>query len=191
MRILFINSSPHPHGNISQMLALMRQKAESLGATTTFIEVSRLKIHPCTGCMKCRTSLTCSLPADDAHHAVELLHQADTLVIGAPCYWGNMPGTLKLLFDRMVYGLVKKGPANIPQPLHKGKKAIIVTACTTPYPFSQWLNQTSGVRKALKEILKWSGFKLVKCIEKAGTQQHAELTPREAKICQKAIERLF
>lgn len=78
----------------------------------------------------------------------------------------------------------------IPIGLHKGKKSVIVSTCTTPYPFNIFFNQTRGVVKALKEILKWSGFKVVSAIEKGGTKQHPGLTEREMKRCRRVIHKL-
>ena len=44
--------------------------------------------------------------------------------------------------------------------------------------------------KALKEILKWSGFKVVSASEKGGTKQHPGLTEREMKRCRRVIHKL-
>jgi len=80
--------------------------------------------------------------------------------VAAPVYWGNMPGTLKMLFDRMVYAMMGESKLGIPKPLHKGKDAYIITSCTTPFPFNIFCRQTSGLVAALKEILGTSGFKI-------------------------------
>lgn len=191
MKILLINSSPRRQGNISKMLDLMKQEAESLEVETNYIRASELKVHPCIGCMKCRETLKCCLPEDDAQQVLHFIEEADALIIGAPCYWGNMPGTLKVLFDRMVYGMMGENSMGIPLPLHKGKKAIIVSTSTTPYPFNILYNQTRGVVKALKEILKWSGFKVVKAIERGGTRKHPGLSEKEMIRCKKIVHKLL
>lgn len=191
MKILVINSSPRRQGNISKMLDLMKQEAESLEVETNYIRASELKVHPCIGCMKCRETLKCCLPEDDAQQVLHFIEEADALIIGAPCYWGNMPGTLKVLFDRMVYGMMGENSMGIPLPLHKGKKAIIVSTSTTPYPFNILYNQTRGVVKALKEILKWSGFKVVKAIERGGTRKHPGLSEKEMIRCKKIVHKLL
>ena len=191
MKILIINSSPRRQGNISKMLDLMKQEAESLEVETNYIRASELKVHPCIGCMECRETLKCCLPEDDAQQVLHFIEEADALIIGAPCYWGNMPGTLKVLFDRMVYGMMGENSMGIPLPLHKGKKAIIVSTSTTPYPFNILYNQTRGVVKALKEILKWSGFKVVKAIERGGTRKHPGLSEKEMIRCKKIVHKLL
>ena len=111
------------------------------------------------------------------------------LLIGSPCYWGNMPGTLKVLFDRMVYGLMGESPRGMPRPLHKGKRAILITACTTPWPFNVWFRQSRGTVRALREILRWSGFRVVKSIERGGTKTRP-LTERDLEKCRRAVRKL-
>lgn len=190
MKILILNSSPRRQGNISKMLEAMKQEAESGGAEVTFVRVPDLQVRPCIGCMKCRDTLKCCLPEDDSQKVLQLIKEADALIIGAPCYWGNLPGELKVLFDRMVYGMMGENSWGMPLPLHKGKKAVIVSTCTTPYPFNILYNQSHGVVKALKEILKWSGFKIVKTIEKGGTKKHPGLSEKEMARCRKTVQLL-
>ena len=154
----------------------MESEAKRLGADTGYIHVTSLQVHPCTGCMKCRTSLACVLPVDDAQRVLALLEECDALVVGAPCYWGNMPGQLKVLFDRMVYGMIGESR---------------LSACTTPWPFNVWFNQSHGTVRALREILKWSGFRILSVIEKSGTKRYPDLTDRDERKCGKAIRKLF
>lgn len=106
MKVLILNGSPRRHGNMSKMLELMKQELEGCGVGTVYIDVPQLQVHPCIGCMKCRSSLKCCLPEDGAQRVLQSMKEADAVIIGAPCYWGNMPGEVKVLFDRMVYGMM-------------------------------------------------------------------------------------
>ena len=153
------------------MLHAMAEEARGWGAVTEEVRIADLTVHPCTGCMACRSRLECALPEDDAQRVLAKIKACDVLIVGAPCYWGNMPGTLKVLFDRMVYGLMGESPRGMPRPLHKGKRAVIVSTSTTPWPFNIWFHQTLGTVRALREILKWSGFRIVNTIERGGTRQ--------------------
>ena len=191
MKVLLINGSPREQGNVSRMLSLMESEAKRLGVEVYSIRVANLQVRPCIGCMKCRASLACIFPEDDAQRTLALLQEADALVVGAPCYWGNMPGQLKVLFDRMVYGMMGESPRGIPLPLHKGKKAILVSTCTTPWPFNVWFRQSRGTVRALREILKWGGFRIVSVIEKPGTKRQPDLTDKDMKRCRKAIRKLL
>ena len=84
--------------------------------------VADLQISPCIGCMSCREKLKCCLPEDDAQRVLKQIEEAQALIIGAPCYWGNLPGQLKVMFDRIVYGMMGETSRGIPIGLHKGKK---------------------------------------------------------------------
>ena len=103
MKVLILNGSPRRHGNMSKMLELMKQELEGCGVGTVYIDVPLLQVHPCIGCMKCRSSLKCCLPEDGAQRVLQSMKEADAVIIGAPCYWGNMPGEVKVLFRP--YGL--------------------------------------------------------------------------------------
>ncbi|MBR6250059.1 MAG: flavodoxin family protein [Bacteroidales bacterium] len=190
MNILIINGSPRRKGLISQMLDIMRQNAEQHGNNIDTICTNDLSIKPCIGCMVCRTKGSCVLGEDDSQRALAMIQKADAVIIGAPCYWGNVPGQLKLLFDRIVYGLMRDTP-RFPEPLMKGKKCILVSTCTTPWPWSVWFNQSRGVIRALREICRYSGFKIVATIERGGTAMHSELTDKDKQKCVKAVKKLL
>lgn len=190
MLILFINGSPKRGGNIATMLDAMRDEAASRGADVAWIDVADLRIEPCRGCMACRTAGKCTLPYDDAQRTIDLLRRADALVVGAPCYWGNIPGQLKVLFDRMVYAMMGESSRGLPRPLHKGKRAIIVTACTTPWPFNVLFGQSAGAVRALREILRYSGFRMAGTVQRGGTKARPRLTAAELQRCRRLVGRL-
>ena len=190
MNILILNGSPRKAGNVSAMLDIMRDEAERRGHAVTVLRAADLSVSPCRGCMMCRTSLRCSLPEDDAQRVLRLLREADALIIGSPCYWGNIPGQLKTLFDRMVYGMMGETKHGLPQPLHKGKRAVIVATSTTPFPFNVLFAQTRGVVRALREILGYSGFRVAGTLQKGGTGKHPALTEAEKRKCRKLINTL-
>lgn len=191
MKILILNGSPRAKGNISQMLDVIRTEAERLGAETETIAANKLNVKPCIACMRCRCELRCSLPEDDAQMVLRKIQECDGIVIGAPCYWGNMPGTMKLLFDRMVYGLMGLNSKGLPIPLHKGKRCILISTSTTPWPFNIIMHQSRGAIRAMKEICHYSGFKVVAKIEKGGTRHNTTLSEREKNRCRKAAKRLI
>ena len=190
MKLLILNASPRRSGNIALMAATLKQEAERLGAEVEEIWVQGLTVHPCMGCMACRSKHACVLPEDDTQRVLEKIKAADALVVAAPCYWGNMPGTLKLLFDRMVYGLMDENAAGLPLPLHKGKRCVLISTSTTPWPFNILLHQSHGTIRAMKEVCKYSGFKIVATIEKGGTKGQKALPERILRRCRKAAGRL-
>lgn len=149
MKILILNGSPRCQGLISRMLDIMAEEARIRGAEVEAISIHKLQVRPCTGCMACRSRQACVLPEDNAQRTLQKIQWADVLIVGSPCYWGNMNGHLKVVFDRIVYGMMGESPKGIPQALHKGKKAVIVSTCSTPWPFNIRFNQDTRCSKSV------------------------------------------
>ena len=189
MKLLIINGSPRKKGLISQVLRIFHEQAIATGIEVTEVYANDLQIKPCMGCMACRSKRHCVLPEDDAQRVLTLIEQADAIVIGAPCYWGNIPGQLKLLFDRIVYGMMRDTP-RFPEPLMKGKRLVCISTSTTPFPFNILMNQSHGAIRALREIGRFSGWKIVATIERGGTATRPQLSPRDISKCHKAFRKL-
>jgi len=189
MNILIINGSPRKNGLISQMLGIMRQEAQQRGDMVQTVCTNALSIKPCIGCMVCRTKCKCVLAEDDSQRVLKMIQEADAIIMGAPCYWGNIPGQMKLLFDRIVYGMMRDTP-RFPEPLMKGKKCILISTCTTPWPWNIWFKQSRGAIRAMREICRYSGFKIVATIERGGTAMHPQLSEKDKRKCQMAIRKL-
>ena len=189
MKLLIINGSPRKKGLISQMLRVFHEQAINSGIEVIEVYANDLQIKPCMGCMACRSKRHCVLPEDDAQRVLALIQQADAIVIGAPCYWGNIPGQLKLLFDRIVYGMMRDTP-RFPEPLMKGKRLVCISTSTTPFPFNILMNQSRGAIRALREIGRFSGWKIVDTIERGGTATRPQLSPRDISKCHKAFRKL-
>lgn len=190
MKVVLLNGSPHRQGKVAQLLMAMQEEAERQGMQTRLIQVSDLKVQPCCGCMQCRSLRRCVLPVDDAQQVLQALKEADALVIGAPCYWANMPGSLKVLFDRLVYGLMDDSAGRLPRPLHRGKRALLVVTASTPYPFNFLFDQTSGTLRSLRAVLKWSGFRVVGQLVRSGTKAHPQLRERDLAAARQIVGRL-
>jgi putative NADPH-quinone reductase len=180
MKILIINGSPKKRGLISQMLDIMRVEAENRGDSVETVYTNDLNVKPCLGCMVCRTKNKCVLGEDDSQRMIAKFQEADAIIMGAPCYWGNIPGQMKLLFDRMVYGMMRDTPRFL-EPLLKGKRCI---------PWNIWFNQSHGAIRAMREICRYAGFKIVATIERGGTVWHPELSGKDKNKCHKVIKKL-
>lgn len=187
-RILILQATGRAGGTVAAAAKLFAEnlKKSSENEIET-VDVLKLHFHPCTGCMKCRASHTCVFAGDDAEIAGKKMEEADVIVVAAPVYWGNMPGVLKSFFDRNVYKMMDEGFSAIPKPLMKGKKGIIITACSTPFPFNIVCRQTSGLIRAVKEIFKYSGIKITKVIAIPGTKAKQGVPePVKKHICKSA-----
>lgn len=190
MKFLILNGSPRKNGKVSRMLHLIEEALVADGNSAEFSDVASLTFKACTGCMACRSKKSCVLPQDDAHTIARKIQECDGIIVGSPVYWGNINGQLKCLFDRMVGVMMGESAHGMPIPLHKGKKAAIVTSCTTPFPFNILAGQTTKAERALTEILSYSGFKLRAKLRLAGTKGMKELPPGIRNAAKKAATAL-
>ena len=190
MNVLILNGSPRTYGKISRILHCIEKTALENGNEVTFVDVHSLSFSSCIGCMACRSKSLCVLPPDDAHRIALLLQKCDVLVAGSPVYWGNISGDLKRLFDRLVGVMMGETKLGMPLPLHKGKCALVVTSCTTPFPFNVLAGQSTKAVRAMKEILSYSGFKIFGKIVLPGTKGMKELPPRVEKKAHTLAKRI-
>lgn len=167
-------ASPKKAGTISRMLEAFEAALPS-GAERETVFLAEHRLLPCTGCMKCRTSLACALAGDDADEIGAKMKDSDVLVIAAPTYWANMPGTLKVLFDRNAFRFMGETKSGIPLPLMKGKRGVIITACSTPFPFNVLAGQSTGLVKSVREIFGAGGIRYIGAAVCAGTKNRTNL----------------
>ena len=178
--ILMLNSSPRKTGVTSTLLKIIADEARSAGAEVEWVDVNGLAIRPCIGCLKCRPDKKCILPKDDGHRIGELIEKCSGLVVGAPTYWGNMPGPLKILFERNVPVLeyYELYTWRFPRPRHKGKPAAIVTASLSPFPFNYLPSQGTGTLRTVKIPLNAAGFDIRGTINVPMTRDTAKIGER-------------
>lgn len=164
MKILILNGSPRRKGVTSTLLdALAAGIVEK--HDVEIVRVHDLNMKPCIGCLKCRPDKTCILPRDGAHELAEAVKKSDILVIGSPVYWGNMPGPLKVFFDRNVplfeYCEADKAIRHVPKPQLKGKAGILIVPVGSPFPYCLLPSQCGGAIRSLKTILKAGGIRIL------------------------------
>ncbi len=189
MKCLIINASPRPGSLIKQMMSEAAAHASEKGMDVQSIDLYDTRIEYCTGCCACRAADKCVLPHDDAHDIAEQIRLADMLIIGTPTYWGDMSSKLKTLFDRLVYVFAELPPDSFPKPRLKGRKAVVVATCSTPYPFNILFRQSSGAVRQVKEVLGTAGFR-TKAVQIAGTMNMRRPPEGKIRTLKKAMDKL-
>ncbi len=185
MRILVLNGSPRENGTVASLLRHITAGLQGENSLE-WIDVCRLRMQNCTGCMACRKKKSCVLPEDDAHLLGRKIAAADALVVGTPVHWGTMSAPLKLLFDRNVPVFIDDSRGLVPVPLQKGKPAVIAAACTAPWPINFLLPQSRGAIRAVKSILHYGGYRILGSVVKPDTEKFPNISPR----LQRRAERL-
>lgn len=188
MECLVINCSPRPESLTAQMMSQAAQYLESSGARVTSIDLYKRHIEYCTGCCACRKLDRCVLPRDAAHEIGEMITRADLLVIGTPTYWGGVSSKLKTLLDRLVYVFAELPPDSFPKPKLKGRNAVIVATCSTPYPFNILFSQSRGAVRQINEVLGTAGYRTA-AIQIAGSTHLQKPPAGKIAALHKAIDK--
>jgi multimeric flavodoxin WrbA len=107
MNIIGISVSPRRHGNSETLLDHALAGARLSGAGTKKIILSELNIKPCNGSTECDKKAKCFIK-DDMAKVLEVIHNADVIILSSPVYFGSIPAQLKAMIDRCQPLWVKK-----------------------------------------------------------------------------------
>jgi len=96
--ILGICGSGRKEGNTGALIEAVLKEA---GGTTELIWLIDLNLGYCTGCMRCAFEGKC-WQQDGMTGLYQKLIEADAIVYGSPCYYGNVSGLFKSFMDRSI-----------------------------------------------------------------------------------------
>lgn len=99
MKVLGIAGSPRRGGNTDILLTEMMRGAESTGAETKTIVLSKLKIEPCRHCDSCLKN-GCCIIQDDMQDIYKELGEADRIVLASPVQFMGPTAHVKAMIDR-------------------------------------------------------------------------------------------
>ncbi|GAB6179883.1 flavodoxin family protein [Desulfotomaculum defluvii] len=169
MFILAINGSPRKNGRISKIINEILAGATTNNHVCKIIYLIDLDIKDCTGCMNCQLKGACIMN-DDIKTVEEDIKRADLIIWGSPTHWANISGLLLRTFERLFGFFIEERPRGIPQKRQAhGKKAILVTTCSTPFPFNWIFSQSRSSINRMREICKYSGQEVIKTLVLPGT----------------------
>ncbi|MGZ7168678.1 MAG: flavodoxin family protein [Halobacteriota archaeon] len=101
MRIVGLNSSPRKkRSRTRKLVEAVLDGAETRGANTRLIEVCSLNIRYCLGCQVCFAQGQC-VHEDDFASLLDVITQADGVILGSPVYMYGVSAQLKTVIDRM------------------------------------------------------------------------------------------
>lgn len=99
MKIVILMGSPNSKGSTSILVEQFRKGAEESNHTVEVIEVCKLNVNPCTGCVACGYEGDC-VQNDDNEQIRKMLLSCDMVVFATPLYYYGMSAQLKAVVDR-------------------------------------------------------------------------------------------
>ena len=105
MKVIGLNGSPRKDWNSAQMLEHALKGAAAAGAETELIHLIDLNATGCRSCFACKRiggkSFGRCAVQDDLHDILARILEADAVIISAPVYFGDVPGMVRNLFERL------------------------------------------------------------------------------------------
>ncbi len=169
MKITVINGSPQKAGRISRIVDEVIKGAKENEHECEVIYLVDLNIIDCRGCMLCQEKGLCVF-RDDIEKIEKAIKVSDLIIWASPTHWANVSGLMLRVFERLFGYLIKERKGRTPVKKNaKGKKAILITSCSTARPFNWLYNQSRSCINRMREVCKWSGKKIVKTFVLPGT----------------------
>jgi len=176
VRVLAVVGTNRKQGSVARMCEKIIEGAGENGHQTEMVNLYDYSIQDCLGCWRCHTLRKCCQD-DDFEEIYKKIRVSEAIILGSPVYWGNITGKMKTFFDRhMGYAmynpeealefqkvgfwkkfilfhseLKKFGPR---EELLRGKKFILVTASTLPFPYCYIENDVPMTFRALKKYVR-------------------------------------
>lgn len=97
MKILAIGGSMREDSNTNKLVQKVAQAAQK---EFEYIDLGKLEIKPCTGCLACMMNEGKCCIDDDMTALYDKMLDADAFVFGSPTYYLNVSGAVKNLIDR-------------------------------------------------------------------------------------------
>lgn len=141
-KILVLNGSPRRGASCTMLVteAFVDGIRSVCRCDVETVNLSDLKITPCTGCLSCwgRTEGECVIKNDDIPALKEKIGQADIFIESFPLYFFGMPGQMKVFCDRMLSMMLTYKGQNPPadgESFHglrtprEGRKFVVISSC--------------------------------------------------------------
>ncbi|SHO43986.1 flavodoxin family protein [Desulfopila aestuarii] len=105
MKALAFNGSPNKKGNTYHALKMVTDELEKEGIETEILHVGNKAIRGCLACGQCakKQNEQCIQTDDPVNEWIQLMKDADGILVGSPVHYSAIAGTMKSFLDRAFY----------------------------------------------------------------------------------------
>lgn len=133
MKLLILFASPRPEGNTAQLLEKITKRFDDSAEVTRF-DLYKMNLKSCIACLRCQKvsdGFNC-VHDDDMQKIFEAALQSDLILFATPIYSFYCTPPMKMVLDRLVYGMCKYYGETMGPSLWAGKSIALVS--TFGYP---------------------------------------------------------
>ncbi|MCX7884003.1 MAG: flavodoxin family protein [Caloramator sp.] len=99
MKAVIIYGGPRENGNTKILTDSFIKGLLDAKCSIDFIDVTKLKVNPCIGCLKCEKDGECFIK-DDMKFIYDIVEKSDIVILSSPVYFASVTSQLKALIDR-------------------------------------------------------------------------------------------
>lgn len=102
MKVVAFNGSARKDGNTAILINYVLNRLQEEGIETETFNLSGKKIRGCTACQKCfkTKDKRCAVKNDVLNECLEMMIEADGIILGSPTYFTDVSAEMKALIDR-------------------------------------------------------------------------------------------
>lgn len=104
MKVVAFNGSPRKEGNTYTAIKIVTDRLEAEGIDTEIVHVGNKVIRGCLACNHCvKAKNERCIIDDEVNGWIQLMKEADGIIIGSPTHYAAIGGTMKSFLDRSFY----------------------------------------------------------------------------------------
>jgi len=105
MKVAAFNGSPKKEGNTYLALRMVTAELEAQGIETEIVHVGGSVLQGCTACGACGRNKDekCAFGKDGVDEWIQIMKEADGIILGSPVHYANISATMKAFLDRAFY----------------------------------------------------------------------------------------
>ena len=105
MKVVAINGSPKKEGNTYHALRMVGTQLEENGIEFEIIHIGNKAVRGCLACGNCAINKDekCTTTGDKLNDWIQIMKNADGIILGSPVYYAGIAGTMKCFLDRAFY----------------------------------------------------------------------------------------
>lgn len=105
MKVVAINGSPNKEGNTFYALKIVGEELQKNGIDFEIIHIGNKMIRGCLACNQCAKNKNeqCIIQTDEVNNWIQIMKEADGILLGSPVHFSGIAGTMKSFLDRAFY----------------------------------------------------------------------------------------
>lgn len=105
MKVVAFNGSPNAKGNTWHALSMVTGELDKQGIATEIVHVGNKAVRGCLACGQCakKRNEQCIQIEDPVNEWIQLMKEADGILLGSPVHYSAIAGTMKSFLDRAFY----------------------------------------------------------------------------------------